>query len=230
MPARKSLSALALFGGVLFTTAPAPHRALPTVDPNPNVARAGVLHDGVLTVTLEAKESTWWLNGLKRPPMAIAAFSEPGKAPLIPGPLIRVPLGTDIRLSVRNSLQAPITFFVPSAVHGEPDRTGAVDSIVVAPGAVGELNERVTTAGNYVLPGHDARSCKQGARGPGPACGRVGHRHDGRTGHSARPRVRNHADARLLAYLVCRHHESQSARVSGWPFHFHNKRTLMAEH
>ena len=150
MPARKFLPALALFGGVLFATAPAPHRALPTVDPNPNVARAGVLHDGVLTITLEAKESTWWLNGPKRPPMAIAAFSEPGKAPLIPGPLIRVPLGTDIRLSVRNSLQTPITFFVPSAVHGEPDRTGALDSIVVAPGMVGEVNERATTAGNYV--------------------------------------------------------------------------------
>jgi FtsP/CotA-like multicopper oxidase with cupredoxin domain len=150
MPARKFLPALALFGGVLFTSAPASYRALSTVDPNPNVARAGALHDGVLTVTLDAKESTWWLNGPKRPPMNIAAFSEPGKAPLIPGPLVRVPVGTDIRLSVRNSLRTPITFFVPSAVRGELDRPAAVDSIVVSPGEVGELHERVTTAGNYV--------------------------------------------------------------------------------
>jgi manganese oxidase len=150
MPARKFFPVLALLGGALVTTAPAPHRALPNAAPNPNVVRAGVLHDGILTVTLEAKESTWRLNGPKRAPMTIAAFSEPGKAPLIPGPLVRAPLGTEIRLSVRNSLQTPITFFVPSAVRGEPEQPRAMDSIVVAPGAVGELNERATTAGNYV--------------------------------------------------------------------------------
>lgn len=37
-------------------------RVLPVVQPNANTARAGVLHDGVLTVALEAKESTWRLD------------------------------------------------------------------------------------------------------------------------------------------------------------------------
>ena len=109
-----------------------------------------MLRDGVLNVTLEAKESAWWLNGPNRAPMTIAAFSEPGKAPLIPAPLVRVPRGTEIRLSVRNSLRLPLTLLVPSAVRGEAKQPGVMDSIVVAPGAVGQLTTRATTPGNYV--------------------------------------------------------------------------------
>jgi FtsP/CotA-like multicopper oxidase with cupredoxin domain len=148
--ARKLAPALALFSGALFATGRAPHRALPAVLPNSNVEHAGVLRDRVLTVTLEAKEASWWLNGSNRPPMTIAAFAEPGRAPLIPAPLVRVQRGTEIRLSVHNSLPSPLTFFVPAAVRGGPEQPGAMDSIVVAPGAVGELNEPATAAGNYV--------------------------------------------------------------------------------
>ena len=39
--------------GAIFNASPA------TVRPNPNTERAGVLHDGALTVTLEAKRSLW---------------------------------------------------------------------------------------------------------------------------------------------------------------------------
>ncbi|MFI5229074.1 MAG: multicopper oxidase domain-containing protein [Gemmatimonadales bacterium] len=134
----------------LVSVAPAPPAAPLVVRPNANTARAGVLHDGVLTVALEAKNSTWRLDGPDHPPMTIEAFSEPGKPPLMPGPLVRAPMGTEIRLSIRNSLLVPLTFFLPAAVRGGPDRFSARDSVVVAPGAVGLLTTRASVPGNYI--------------------------------------------------------------------------------
>jgi len=124
--------------------------APPIVRPNANTERAGVLQDGVLTVTLEAKKSTWRLDGPDHPPMTIEAFAEPGKAPLMPGPLVRAPAGTEIRLSIRNSLAVPVTFLLPAAIRGGPDRFSAVDSVVVAAGAVGTLTTKASVPGNYI--------------------------------------------------------------------------------
>jgi FtsP/CotA-like multicopper oxidase with cupredoxin domain len=120
------------------------------VRPNPNLLRAGMLRDGTLTVALEARESPWRLNGRRRAAMTIEAFAEPGKAPLMPGPLVRTMRGTPIRFSVRNALPLPLTFIVPAAVRGGPDRIDAMDSVVIAPGAVGELSTRAAVPGNYI--------------------------------------------------------------------------------
>jgi FtsP/CotA-like multicopper oxidase with cupredoxin domain len=68
----------------------------------------------------------------------------------MPGPLVRVPQGAQIRFSVRNSLSSPLTFFVPASVHGDTDRTTALDSVLVAPGAVGQLVMQAKSPGNYV--------------------------------------------------------------------------------
>ena len=125
-------------------------RALPVVQPNANTERAGVFRDGVLTVTLEAKESSWRLDGPDHPAMTIEAFSESGKPPVMPGPLLRAAAGTEIRLSVRNSLRLPLTFYLPAAVRGGPDRFTAMDSVVVAPGAIGSLTTKASAPGNYV--------------------------------------------------------------------------------
>jgi len=141
-------STLALIALVVSSAAPA-HDLL-SVRPNPNLESAGVLHDGVLTVALEAKESVWHLDGPDRPAMTIEAFSEPGKPPLLPGPLVRVPLGTEIRISVRNSLRLSLTFFLPAAIRGGSDKFAASDSVVVTPGTVGVLTTRASVPGNYV--------------------------------------------------------------------------------
>ena len=132
--------------------APSP-AAQPVVSANPNTVAAGTFHDGVLTVTLEAKASLWYLDGPKRPAMTIEAFSEPGKPPLMPAPLIRVPAGTEVQLTIRNSLARTLTFKVPVAVHGGPDRVAATDSVVVAPGAVATLTTQAGVPGNYVYHG-----------------------------------------------------------------------------
>src|SRR5262245_28663131 len=120
-----------------------------TVPPNPNTHRAGRLHSDVLSLALEAKQARWQPDGASRPPMTVAAFAEAGKPPLMPGPLVRAPQGTEIRLSVRNSLPSPLTFFVPVAVRGVPSMVEE-DSVVVPPGAVGRLTTRAAVPGNYM--------------------------------------------------------------------------------
>lgn len=145
----RSLPALVLFS-VTLAAGPAPARhALASVHPNPNIERAGVLRDGVLTIALEAKETAWRMNGDGRPAMTIEAFSEVGKVPLMPAPFIRAAKGTEIHLSVRNSLSKTLTFRIAAAMRGVPSGF-AFDSVVVAPGAVGVLTTRATVPGNYV--------------------------------------------------------------------------------
>lgn len=143
-------AALSLLGAAVALNTSAFRAALPAVQANRNVERAGVLRGGVLTVALDAKESRFWMHGPNRPPTTIAAFSEPGKEPQMPGPLLRVPVGTEIRLSVRNSLATPLTFLVSGAVGAAADGETATDSIVVAPAAIGQIVLEAKSPGNYV--------------------------------------------------------------------------------
>ncbi len=134
---------------VLAAADAAPRAAMPRVVPNANIQRAGVLRDGVLTVTLDAESVLWARDGANRPPMTIEAFSEPGKAPLVPGPLLRVPARTTIRLSIHNALSKPLTLLVPAAIRGEPARR-AVDSGLVEPGTTKLFIIQASVPGNYV--------------------------------------------------------------------------------
>ncbi|HZH39526.1 MAG TPA: multicopper oxidase domain-containing protein [Gemmatimonadales bacterium] len=124
----------------------------PVVHPNRNLESAGTLHRGVLAVTLVAQRSLWRFSSSK-PPQAVATFSERGGEPLMPGPLLRVPIGTELRLTLQNALPVPLTFVVPAALSGGPDRLDAMDSVVVAPGSTGLLTARATVAGNYIYRG-----------------------------------------------------------------------------
>jgi FtsP/CotA-like multicopper oxidase with cupredoxin domain len=129
----------------------------PVVRPNANTTRAGVLRGGVLTVSLEAKPTLWYLDGPDRPPEIFAAFAESGKAPLMPGPLVRAAAGTELRLSIHNELSKPLTFYIPAAIGGSTQAM-ALDSAVIAPGATGQLQSKALVPGNYVyrasLPGY----------------------------------------------------------------------------
>ncbi len=146
-PMLRRCSALCI---ALLAGAAAPRRAPTSVQPNPNIERAGTLRDGVLTVALDAALHSWRPDGPHRPAVEIAAFSQVGKAPLMPGPLLRVAAGTEIRLTVHNALGTPLTFFVPAAIHGGSDALDKADSVVIAPGAVGQLVTKATVPGGYV--------------------------------------------------------------------------------
>src|SRR5690242_16228762 len=167
------------FGGLSLLAAATPDSrtsgsALPLVQSNPNTARAGVLSDGVLTVTLEAKPSLWYLDGHRRPAMTIEAFSEPGKPPVMPAPLIRVPAGTELHLTIRNSLAMPLTFFLPAVLRGTAGREASRDSLFVPPGTARTLTTRANVPGNYAYRGETpTRLGKLKALGTGLLAGAI---------------------------------------------------------
>ncbi|HET8625120.1 MAG TPA: multicopper oxidase domain-containing protein [Gemmatimonadales bacterium] len=119
---------------------------LPTAAPNPNTLPAGSIRGGVLRIDLDTRLAMWHPDGDSLPGIAIEAFAERGRRPMVPGPLIRVPAGTEIRASVRNSLQRDtLTFYLPAG--------GALDSVVIAPGQRRELRVRATTPGTFLYRG-----------------------------------------------------------------------------
>ncbi len=132
----------------------------PLLIPNPNTAPAGGIHEGVLTVELDAVVARWHPDGGVPSIKVTEAFAERGKAPSMPGPLVRAPAGTTILFSIRNTLARPITFYVPTS-------PATNDSIVVAPGMTAEVRARAATPGNYVYRATDgtAASEQMGAAG-----------------------------------------------------------------
>ena len=87
---------------------PHPPETLPKIEWNDNREPAGTLRDGVLELRLEIVEGRWHLLGEDQPAGSVLAFREPGKPPSIPGPLIRVPAGTDVRVTVTNPLDTAL--------------------------------------------------------------------------------------------------------------------------
>jgi manganese oxidase len=121
----------------------------PTALLNANVTPSGTLRPGVLTLALEAKPAMWYPEGPARPGREVAALGEASKAPQVPAPLVRVPAGTTVRLSIRNTFERDtIVFHIPFAARGATGAEG-VDSAVIAPGERGELSFAAAIPGNY---------------------------------------------------------------------------------
>ena len=123
-----------------------PGAALPVVGANDNIAGAGRLAGGTLTVTLEARMGNWYPDQDRRTvPLLVAAFGEPGHAPTIPGPLIRVRSGTTIRVRLHNRLDT-----LPLIVHGlHTHPVASDDTLQVAPGATREVTFAAGAPGTY---------------------------------------------------------------------------------
>src|SRR5690349_13791547 len=73
--------------------------------PNDNRTAAGTLRGTVLTLSLEAREAQWFPDGDDGPSLRMQMFAEAGRPTQNPGPLIRVPVGTTIQISVHNALR-----------------------------------------------------------------------------------------------------------------------------
>jgi manganese oxidase len=114
------------------------------IEANPNLAPAGQLRDGVLTLDLEIRDGDWYPEAETGPSIHVRAFAQSGQLPQIPGPLIRVPAGTEMHVTLRNALDVTVR------VHGLHQRPGgAEDAIEVAPGAKRELRFKLTAPGTH---------------------------------------------------------------------------------
>ena len=123
---------------------------LAAATPNDNRSPAGVLRDGVLTVSLEAAVAMWHPDGDSLPGMPVETFAVAGRRPSAPGPLLRVPAGTELRIAVRSALaRDTITFYVPARME-DAAKGAALDSVVLAPGDARELRVRAVRPGTYL--------------------------------------------------------------------------------
>lgn len=112
-----------------------------------NVRPAGTLRDGVLSLRLDTRLGMWHPDGEDAPGAAVPAFAEGRRQLQIPGPLIRVPSGTDVVVTVTNAVPGSVL-----TLHGlvsRPLPAGAPDSVQVTPGVSREVRFRVDAPGTY---------------------------------------------------------------------------------
>lgn len=86
----------------------APLSDTPQIQWNDNEASAGQLEVGRLQLDLEVRRGDWYPLGEEEPPVAKLAFAEDGEQPRVPGPMIRVPEGTEVRAAIKNPLDVPL--------------------------------------------------------------------------------------------------------------------------
>jgi FtsP/CotA-like multicopper oxidase with cupredoxin domain len=114
---------------------------------NDNRTAAGTLDGTTLTVRLETREGEWHPDGDNDPGVRVLAFALEGGPLQIPGPLIRVTEGTEVRALVRNRLEKE-----PLIIHGMYARSGAAaapEPITIMPGEVREIRFLAGTPGTY---------------------------------------------------------------------------------
>ena len=106
------------------------------------------------------REGEWYPEAETGPSLKVYAFAEEGKAPQVPGPLIRVPEGTEIQVTLRNSLPSI------AIVHGLHQHPGAVNDIVeLPPEEKRELRFTVGPAGTYQYWASTAQDLKRTRHG-----------------------------------------------------------------
>jgi FtsP/CotA-like multicopper oxidase with cupredoxin domain len=142
------------------------------VVPNDNRTPAGRLTDGRFELELEARPARWSgevsnlaPDAVDRTRVEVLGFAEAGGPVTIPGPLIRVPQGTEIRVRVRNSIPDGYPVGLPGPSRREPgmsSRAGDVlfvrglkpgsapdDVLPVRRGEVAEVRYRAEVPGTY---------------------------------------------------------------------------------
>lgn len=126
-----SLATVCLLAGTAFAQDP--------IVANQNRTPAGKLENGILNLKLEIRSGVWHPEAEDGPRLFVQAFGEAEHPAQIPGPMLRVPQGTTIHVTVTNKLRSKAT------VHGLNTRPGdAADALEVP---AGETRERTFLAG-----------------------------------------------------------------------------------
>lgn len=123
---------------------PRPVANAPVAAVNDNRHPAGTRQNGTLTLALDIVEAAFQAEGPHDPVVRALAFAERGKAPVVPGPLLRGPLGTMVNLSLRNRTDSGVV------IGGlRPSLPADQDTLHVAAGATRELSFRLDQVGNF---------------------------------------------------------------------------------
>ncbi len=135
----------ASIAGTPVASRPPAHRASAAVAivANDNEQPAGRRTADGVTLDLVTREGTWRPHGPNGHAYQVAAFAERGKAPTTPGPLIRVPVGTTVTVTVANTLGKTLWLYGLGAERGPGDSTA------VAPGATGHFRFVARDVGMY---------------------------------------------------------------------------------
>ncbi|MEX2177486.1 MAG: multicopper oxidase domain-containing protein [Gemmatimonadaceae bacterium] len=148
MLSRTSVTVLALLAILACAGSAAAQPRYEIARSNDNRARAGLSSGNILAVRIEARIAVWHPNGEDQAGAAIPVFAEIGRPSQVPGPLIRVPGGTDVIATVRNTI--PNRTITIHGLHARPAGGGAFnDSIQLVPGQVSTLRFRLDRPGTY---------------------------------------------------------------------------------
>jgi FtsP/CotA-like multicopper oxidase with cupredoxin domain len=141
--------------------------------PNDNRTAAGILREGTLNLRLEARQAAWRPDNDAANTITVLAFAEEGRRPEIPGPLIRVAQGTEVRIAVRNSIPESAHVGLPPnrqregvtssvagpelTVHGLRAGTVQNDTLHIPTGTVREVRFRADAPGTFLYWGAMSR-------------------------------------------------------------------------
>ncbi len=119
--------------------------SLPAVVANDNRTPAGQLKNGVLNLHLELRPGRWYPEEQGGAYRDVYAFAEEGQGPQSSGPLIRVPQGTQIHASIRNTLPTAAKIYGLHSHPGDPK-----DALAVAAGETREVQFLAGDPGTYL--------------------------------------------------------------------------------
>lgn len=123
----------------------AENSSLGRVVANDNRTSAGQLKDGVLDLRIELSPGVWYPEDEGGGHRDVYAFAEEGHAPQSSGPLIRVPQGTQIHISIRNALPLAAKIYGLHRHPGDPK-----DAAILAPGETRQLQFLAGEPGTYI--------------------------------------------------------------------------------
>jgi len=113
---------------------------------NDNRVPAGKLLNGILYLNLEVRTGSWYPETKEGLPIKVYAFAEAGKPMQLPGPLIRVPEGTEIKVTIRN-----LIIDTPFVLYGMQSRPGIQNNgTVITYGETYNAEFKAGTKGTYL--------------------------------------------------------------------------------
>lgn len=121
--------------------------------PNDNRVAAGIIRDGVLHLELDAVVTGWRPDRDVDSAVTVQAFAERGKGPTVPGPLVRVPQGMEVRVAITNHIPDSTL-----KIHGLRAGSMPDDTISVAPGATREIAFVASNPGTFLYWGSTSGS------------------------------------------------------------------------